>query len=448
MAPTGTAPLKDLRRAGWGTTRLSRAGPALAALASLAALVALAARLAAARGIDTDLYPRWYGLRALLLAGRNPYAPEVTRALAEQAWLFGGRVSIAGPPTALETAFGFLYPLPGALLLSPLALLPYPVALAVFLVALAVLLPIAAWLVVEASSMAESAQMASPGRQHPRLLAVPLALGFLPAWANLLLAQPAAPVVILVALALWLEARRVGGSSALAGGAVLAAAAALKPHLLALLAPCWLMRAALEARRGSARACAWLVGMLLGTAAPAVVSLRLVPSWPADFLAAARRYYEVAPARPALLIATQAILPRPVALALAAAGAAALLGWTVIAWLGGARRARDGISIAASRALVTTALLVPPAWETNAIVLLIPLAAMLARLEYARGAAAGVAFVAASAALSILDAPLASMLGWQNGALLITLYVALLAAAEAIARARRPPALATDTVGR
>ncbi len=481
MVPAGAALPKGLRRVGWARARLGRAARALPALLSLVALVALAARLGDARGIDTDLYARWYGLRALFLEGRNPYAPEVTRALAEQARLFGGRVSIAGPPTALETVFGFLYPLPGALLLSPLALLPYPVALTSLLVAQAILLPVAAGLVVEASREARGDGTAPALRQQARALAVPLALCFLPAWANLLLAQPAALVVVLVALALWLEVRGAGNGGALAGGAALAAALALKPHLLALLAPCWLARAVRQAWRGSLWSRAWLAGALSFTVALVVVSLMLVPSWPADFLAAARHYYEVAPARPALLVATQAIVPGPVAIAAAAAGAAALLGWTAVAWLGGDRsgrraaeghltavpgneavgararawadRAADRSVAAAGRALVATALLVPPAWETNAVVLLIPLAAMLARLERARGRAAGLAFVAASAALSILDAPLAAVLGWQNGTLLIVLYVALLAAAEVVARARPPvPAprslIASPTQGR
>ncbi len=95
------------------------------AIVALAILVALLSQLAAMRGQDTDLYPRWYGLRQLLLYGRNPYGDDVSREIATQIWFFDGQVSRPenGPATPLESIYGFLYPLPGALLLAPLALL-------------------------------------------------------------------------------------------------------------------------------------------------------------------------------------------------------------------------------------------------------------------------------------------------------------------------------------
>src|SRR5205085_4908759 len=103
------------------------------------------------RGQDTDLYPRWYGLRELLLHGRNPYGDDVSREIAAQIWFFDGHVSApgSGPATPLEAIYGFLYPLPGALLLAPLALMPYAVAFTVWLLLVLVMLPAAAWLVVD-----------------------------------------------------------------------------------------------------------------------------------------------------------------------------------------------------------------------------------------------------------------------------------------------------------
>src|SRR5690242_3071409 len=41
--------------------------------------VADAARMQRPRGNLSDLYPRWLGARELLLHGRDPYSPEITR---------------------------------------------------------------------------------------------------------------------------------------------------------------------------------------------------------------------------------------------------------------------------------------------------------------------------------------------------------------------------------
>ncbi len=97
--------------------------PRVTLLLCAAVLALLALRFADLRGTDTDLFPRWYGLRQLLLHGRNPYADGVTREIAQQTAFLAGQVEVA--PAHVLTAYGFLYPLPGALLLAPLALLPY-----------------------------------------------------------------------------------------------------------------------------------------------------------------------------------------------------------------------------------------------------------------------------------------------------------------------------------
>src|SRR5437762_7788496 len=105
----------------WMALANSRPARVALALATLATLVALLAQLTALRGQDTDFYPRWYGLRQLLLHGRNPYGDDVSREIAAQIWFFQGHVSRpeSGAATPLESIYGFLYPLPGALLLAP-----------------------------------------------------------------------------------------------------------------------------------------------------------------------------------------------------------------------------------------------------------------------------------------------------------------------------------------
>ncbi|MGH2353981.1 MAG: hypothetical protein ACRDI2_07870, partial [Chloroflexota bacterium] len=178
----------------------------------------------------------------------------------------------------------------------------------------------------------------------------------------------------------------------------------------------------------------------------AAASFALVPSWPLDFLYAARHYMAVAPTSPAIMMAAQAVLPEPTAWATAAASAAVLVAWAITGWRGqppaaggGVRGRKSPVPSPKSRAdepvaiqgvcrtLTATALLVPPAWETNAVILLLPLAATLARLP-SRTAAAW--FVAASAAVSALDIPLYLTLGWHNGTVLIFGYAALLAATD------------------
>ncbi|HEV2123262.1 MAG TPA: hypothetical protein VGW38_10870, partial [Chloroflexota bacterium] len=95
-----------------------------------ALLFMLSLQLAQLRGTDTDLFPRWYGLRQLLLHQRDPYGGEVTREIAAQTSFLQRRLSETHAPSSVEISYGFLYPLPGVLLIGPLALLPYHVALA------------------------------------------------------------------------------------------------------------------------------------------------------------------------------------------------------------------------------------------------------------------------------------------------------------------------------
>ncbi|MGH2350983.1 MAG: hypothetical protein ACRDJN_05150, partial [Chloroflexota bacterium] len=62
----------------------------IAAVALFALLTLLVALLAGVRGRETDFFPRWYGLRELLLTGQNPYSNAVTREIASQTWFLAG----------------------------------------------------------------------------------------------------------------------------------------------------------------------------------------------------------------------------------------------------------------------------------------------------------------------------------------------------------------------
>ena len=84
------------------------------------------AALARAMGPFNDLFPRWFGTRAWLLQGLDPYGAEVND---------GIRAALGGAPGEALGAFvfGFVYPGYVALLLLPLALLPLPWAATLWL---------------------------------------------------------------------------------------------------------------------------------------------------------------------------------------------------------------------------------------------------------------------------------------------------------------------------
>jgi hypothetical protein len=80
-------------------------------------------------GNNSDLYPRWLGTRELLLHGRDPYSPEMTREM--QAGFYGRPLDPNNPsdPAAREA---FTYPLYVAFLLAPTATLPFSTVVQIF----------------------------------------------------------------------------------------------------------------------------------------------------------------------------------------------------------------------------------------------------------------------------------------------------------------------------
>ncbi len=411
-----------------------RARLALLAAAALA-LVLLCERFADLRGTETDLFPRWYGLRQLLLLGRDPYSAAVTAEIAAQTPFLRG-VSAE----AAQTAFGFLYPLPGALLLTPLAFLPYLVALAFWLAAGLVALPAAGLLALLAQRPTAPASN--------RLTAVVLSLLFLPTLWNITLAQPGLAVPPLVAGALFLSRRHP-----FTAGACLALAALLKPQLVVLLALSWcsfqLWRLVRRCGTGAAR---FLAGAACATLIPVVIATALLPTWFSAFLAAAAQYARVpamAPSSPALYVVLGVLLPDPIPVVASLVAALCLLVWTATGWQvhhqqAGADAIRTAELRGAARAIVAGALIVPPAWETSAIMLLVPLAMSLARFERHRA----LLFVVTSAALSVFLAPVSTVWPWKTGSLIALAYAALLAIAGLIRPAGAPAHGAAAPPGR
>src|SRR6266496_6559784 len=75
------------------------------------------------RGNLSDLYPRWLGARELLLHGRDPYSPEVTREIETG---YYGRTLDPGRVEDPRDQQGFAYPVYVVFLLAPTVHLPFP----------------------------------------------------------------------------------------------------------------------------------------------------------------------------------------------------------------------------------------------------------------------------------------------------------------------------------
>jgi hypothetical protein len=74
------------------------------------------------RGNLSDLYPRWLGARELLLHGRDPYSPAVTREIQQG---YYSRALDPARPGDPKDQQGFAYPVYVAFILAPIIHLPF-----------------------------------------------------------------------------------------------------------------------------------------------------------------------------------------------------------------------------------------------------------------------------------------------------------------------------------
>jgi len=84
----------------------------------------------------SDLYPRWLGTRELLLNGRDPYGPEVTREI--QTAIYGEPLD-GSRPNLPKDEQRFAYPAYVVFLLAPTITIPFPILRVVFRLLLLVL---------------------------------------------------------------------------------------------------------------------------------------------------------------------------------------------------------------------------------------------------------------------------------------------------------------------
>jgi hypothetical protein len=222
------------------------------------------------RGNLSDLYPRWFGARELLLNGRDPYGADVTRDIQQG---YYGRPLDSAIPTDLKDQQKFVYPLYVVFLLAPTIHQSFDwVRREMFWVLLVcTIAAVLLWLQVLRWALPCRAQCAI----------VVLTLGSLPVVQGLKLQQLTLFVAALLALSIWLFA----ADHQITAGVMLAVAT-IKPQLVAILL-LWLFVWTLADFRRRFR---WLLSFLVTMAALAAASEHFLPHWLPRFFGAVRDY--------------------------------------------------------------------------------------------------------------------------------------------------------------
>jgi len=239
------------------------------------------------RGNFSDLYPRWIGAQELLLHGRDPYSPEVTRRIQSG---YYGRPLDSSRPADPKDQQAFAYPVYVVFYLAPTVRLNFGIVQRVFFWILvgitAASVPL--WLRMLGWTVAPSVQAA--------MLA--FTLGSLPVLQGLRLQQLSLLVAALCAAAMALLA---AGRPFAAG--ILLSLATIKPQLLLPLL-LWLGVWSLGDLKRRYR---WAVSFLIVMSVLCFASEWLLPHWIGRFWRALGDYWRYAQAVPML----EAILPRP-----------------------------------------------------------------------------------------------------------------------------------------
>ncbi len=254
------------------------------------------------RGNLSDLYPRWLGARELLLHGRNPYGPDVTREIQEGYYGHALDPTRAADPKDQQK---FSYPAYVVFLLAPTIRQPFAVVRqeAIWIFLALTIATVLLWLRMLRWSPSPNIQLA----------VVVLTLGSLPVVQGLKLQQMTLFVAALLALGIWL----LRANRPIAAGVVLALAT-IKPQLVGILL-LWLL---LWTSGDWRRRFRWLPAFLLTVAALFAFSEHSVPHWVPQFLKAVQDYERYADA----VSIFGKLLPAPLSL-LALALVAAATGW-------------------------------------------------------------------------------------------------------------------------
>jgi len=304
------------------------------------------------RGNLSDLYPRWLGARELLLRGRDPYSPEVTREI--QQGYYGRPLDPARPGDPRDQQ-GFAYPVYVALYLAPTIHLPFEIVRKGFFWVLLglTLATIPLWLRV--------LRWSAPWWVEASLIV--LTLGSVPVMQGLKLQQMTLFVVALLAVAMTFFA----SDRPIAAGVALALST-IKPQLVWLLL-LWLTIWTLADWRRRYR---WAVSFLFTMAILCAASEWYLPHWIPRFVQAVRQYRgynDAVSILDRLLPAHWGAIPRVLAVA-----ATLHIGWR------NRRFAEDTPAFAATVCLgLAVTVLVIPTYALYNQVMLLPALLMLAR---------------------------------------------------------------------
>jgi Glycosyltransferase family 87 len=308
------------------------------------------------RGNFSDLYPRWLGARELLLHGRDPYSPEVTREI--QAGYYG-RALDSDRPADPKDAQGFAYPVYVVFGLAPTVKLPFSAVRTTFF-----------WVLVALTIAGTLLWMRilhwSAGPFVP-LITIALTLGSLAVVQGLKLDQISLFVAGLIAFSVFLLTK---GRSLTAG--FFLAVATVKPQLVLLL----LVWFAIWMLGDWRRRYPWCVSFLVTMAVLVAVSEWYLPHWLGLFWNAMRDYRQYADAVGVLEKLAGPWLGR--ALELVALAMTLTVCWRVRRAAGSSR----SFAFTTALALASTVLLVPKSAIYNQI-LLLPAVLALAKLALA-----------------------------------------------------------------
>jgi hypothetical protein len=301
------------------------------------------------RGNLSDLYLHWVGARELLLHGRNPYGPDVTREI--QQGYYGRPLDRPGDPKDQR----FAYPVYVTFFLAPFIHLPFDIVRKGFFWALL-------WLTVATIPLwLRVLRWAAPLWAQASLIV--FTLGSLTVMQGLKLQQMTLLVAALLAIALALLA---SGRPIAAGIAL--ALATIKPQLVWLLLLCLMIWTLADWRRRYRWAASFLVTMAILCA----VSEWYLPHWIPQFLQAMLEYptyTDAVSTLDKLFPAPWGLLPRALAVA-----ATLHLGWK------NRRLAEDTSAFAATVSLtLAVTIIVIPSYALYNQIMLLPALLMLVR---------------------------------------------------------------------
>jgi hypothetical protein len=309
------------------------------------------------RGTLSDLYPRWYGARELLLQGRDPYSSEVT---AEIQQAYYGRELDSQRPADPKDEQRFAYPLYVVFVLAPSVHLPFETVRAMAFCTLATLAGLTVLLWFRFLGWKPS---------RPNIcVALLLTLGSFPVVQGLKLEQLTLMVGGLLAGVACLAA-----ADYLVWAGILLAAATIKPQL-SLMTTVWLMIWVLGNWRGRQKL---LWSFLAAMSALFAGSEWLLPGWLSEFVSAAVAYQQYTGGQSVFVVLTGSLIGN---LLNVAAGLAVL----VVAWNSRhAEAGSPGFAFATALALAVTVAVVPMMAPYNQVLLL--LAVLLAARQAPTG---------------------------------------------------------------